>query len=72
MNSEYLQLLRYERDNSIKSTTITFRTNLSVLPRILTFFFYLNDLEENMGGFYSQVNLTVTPKKAGAVLGPSV
>eukprot|EP00977_Amphora_coffeiformis_P020714 scaffold8447_cov186-Amphora_coffeaeformis.AAC.3 len=44
-------------------------------PRILTFYIYLNDMEEGAGGgtnFPYVDNLTVQPKKGRAVLWPSV
>ena len=40
--------------------------------RILTFYIYLNDVEEGGGTRFSELDLTVTPKKGMAVLWPSV
>jgi len=40
--------------------------------RILTFYFYLNDVEEGGGTNFPKLGMTVTPKKGRAVLWPSV
>jgi prolyl 4-hydroxylase len=40
--------------------------------RILTFYIYLNDVEEGGGTQFPVLNLTVTPRRGRAVLWPSV
>lgn len=40
--------------------------------RILTFYFYLNDVEEGGGTNFPKLNATVTPRRGSAVLWPSV
>lgn len=41
-------------------------------PRILTFFLYLNDVEEGGGTNFPKLDLTVMPKRGRALLWPSV
>jgi prolyl 4-hydroxylase len=76
MNSGYLQLLRYE-EGQFYTTHNDYIQHQRQRPqgvRILTFYFYLNDMEEKYGGgtHFPKLNLTVTPKKGRAVLWPSV
>jgi prolyl 4-hydroxylase len=75
-NSEYLQLLRYEEGQfyQIHNDYIPYQRERPQGARILTFYFYLNDMEEKAGGgtHFPKLNLTVTPKKGRAVLWPSV
>ena len=40
--------------------------------RILTFYIYLNDVEEGGGTKFPELNLTVTPRRGRAALWPSV
>jgi prolyl 4-hydroxylase len=76
MNSEYLQLLRYEEGQfyQIHNDYIPYQLQRPQGSRILTFFLYLNDMEEKDGGgtHFPKLNLTITPKKGRAVLWPSV
>jgi prolyl 4-hydroxylase len=76
MNSEYLQLLRYEEGQfyTTHNDYIPYQIERPQGVRILTFYFYLNDMEEKAGGgtHFPKLNLTVTPKKGRAVLWPSV
>jgi prolyl 4-hydroxylase len=76
MNSEYLQLLRYEEGQfyQIHNDYIPYQRQRPQGVRILTFYFYLNDLEEKDGGgtHFPKLNLTVTPRKGRAVLWPSI
>eukprot|EP00934_Nitzschia_sp_Nitz4_P008818 Nitzschia sp. Nitz4//scaffold47_size129522//19136//20601//NITZ4_003538-RA/size129522-snap-gene-0.181-mRNA-1//1//CDS//3329552761//8808//frame0 len=73
-NSEYLQLLRYEPSQFYEShhDYIGHHTMRQCGVRILTFFLYLNDVEEGGGTNFDRLNLTVTPKVGRAVLWPSV
>jgi len=73
-NSEYFQLLRYEQNQYYKthSDYIAHQKNRPMGPRILTFYFYLNDVEEGGGTNFPKLGATVTPKKGRAVLWPSV
>jgi prolyl 4-hydroxylase len=76
MNSGYLQLVRYE-EGQYYATHNDYISHHQQRPqgvRILTFFLYLNDMEEKDGGgtHFPKLNLTVTPKKGRAVLWPSV
>jgi prolyl 4-hydroxylase len=41
-------------------------------PRILTFFLYLNDVEEGGGTHFPPLGLTVEPKRGRALLWPSI
>ena len=41
-------------------------------PRILTVFFYLNDVDAGGGTRFNTLNITVMPKRGRAVLWPSV
>jgi prolyl 4-hydroxylase len=76
INSEYLQLLRYEEGQfyRIHNDYLYYHRERPPGVRILTFFLYLNDMEEKDGGgtHFPKLNLTVTPKKGRAVLWPSV
>ena len=77
-NSEYLQLLKYEEDQfyGVHNDFIEYQVDRPVGPRILTFYMYLNDVEEGGGTRFPLVGdvggTTVTPKKGKAVLWPSV
>eukprot|EP00980_Cylindrotheca_fusiformis_P013383 scaffold3410_cov141-Cylindrotheca_fusiformis.AAC.26 len=74
-NSENLQLLRYEENQFYKVHT-DYTLHHRERPygvRILTFYMYLNDVEEGGGTNFPRLNnLTVTPKRGRAVLWPSV
>lgn len=73
-NSEYLQLLRYEKNQFYQqhSDYIPHQKDRPCGVRILTFYFYLSDVEEGGGTHFPKLHLTVTPKKGRAVLWPSV
>lgn len=79
-NSEYLQLLKYEKSQfyGVHTDFIDYQVDRPVGPRILTFYMYLNDVEEGGGtrfplvGNKEEGGTTVTPKKGKAVLWPSV
>jgi prolyl 4-hydroxylase len=76
MNSEYLQLLHYEEGEfyGTHNDYIPYERQRPPGVRILTFYFYLNDMKEKDGGgtHFPKLNLTVSPKKGRAVLWPSV
>jgi len=73
-NSENLQLLRYEKDQFYQQHNdwIPYQLDRPCGVRILTFYMYLNDVEEGGGTNFPRVGTTVTPKKGRAVLWPSV
>ncbi|CAJ1947715.1 unnamed protein product [Cylindrotheca closterium] len=74
-NSENLQLLRYEHDQfyQVHSDYIPYNLQRPCGVRILTFYMYLNEVEEGGGTNFPHVNnVTVTPKRGRAVLWPSV
>lgn len=74
VNSEWLQLLRYEESQfyNTHNDYIPFQLDRQCGVRILTFYFYLNDVEEGGGTNFPNLNLTVTPKRGRAVMWPSV
>lgn len=73
-NSENLQLLRYEPDQYYQehSDYIPYQKDRQCGVRILTWYMYLNDVEEGGGTRFPVLNMTVTPKRGRAVLWPSV
>lgn len=73
-NSENLQLLRYEHTQYYQehSDYINYQIDRPTGVRILTFYMYLNDVEEGGGTNFPKLNLTVKPKRGRAVLWPSV
>jgi prolyl 4-hydroxylase len=74
MNSENLQLLRYELGQYYQTHNdyIPFQVKRPTGVRILTFYMYLSDVEEGGGTSFPKLNITVVPKKGRAVLWPSV
>ena len=74
LNSENLQLLQYGPNQYYRehSDYIPFQLNRPTGVRILTFYMYLNDVEEGGGTSFPRLNVTVTPKRGRAVLWPSV
>jgi len=74
VNSENLQLLRYEPGQFYQthSDYIPYQKERQCGVRILTFYMYLNDVEEGGGTSFPALNMTVTPKRGRAVLWPSV
>ena len=73
-NSENLQLLRYEQSQFYQthSDYIPYQLERPTGVRILTFYMYLNDVEEGGGTNFPALNVTATPRKGRAVLWPSV
>jgi prolyl 4-hydroxylase len=73
-NAENLQLLRYEKSQFYQthSDYIPYQIDRPCGVRILTFYMYLNDVEEGGGTEFPYLNLTVTPKRGRAALWPSV
>jgi len=78
MNSEHFQILRYEPGQyyNVHHDFIEMDVGRPSGPRILTFFLYLNDVEEGGGTNFPRLGggdgLTVMPKKGKALLWPSV
>jgi prolyl 4-hydroxylase len=74
VNSENLQLLRYENNQFYQthSDYIPYQVDRPMGARILTFYMYLSDVEEGGGTSFPYVNKTVTPKRGRAALWPSV
>mmetsp|Transcript_26941 Transcript_26941/g.75752 ORF Transcript_26941/g.75752 Transcript_26941/m.75752 type:complete len:680 (+) Transcript_26941:99-2138(+) len=73
-NSEYLQLLRYKPGQQYKEhhDYIVGEEEYPQGPRILTVFMYMNDVEKGGGTHFSDLNITVQPKKGRVLLWPSV
>jgi prolyl 4-hydroxylase len=74
VNSENLQLLRYENYQFYQTHNdyIPYQVDRPTGVRILTFYIYLSDVEEGGGTNFPYVNKTVTPKRGRAALWPSV
>ncbi|KAG7369083.1 procollagen-proline,2-oxoglutarate-4-dioxygenase [Nitzschia inconspicua] len=74
INSEDLQLLRYEKGQYYKSHHDYIAHNIDRQQgvRILTVFLYLNDVEAGGGTHFNSLNITITPKQGRALLWPSV
>jgi prolyl 4-hydroxylase len=73
-NSEYLQMLQYEVNEYYQrhhDYTIDHQDRAPGV-RMLTFFFYLNNVTEGGGTHFPDLNVTVQPKVGRAVLWPSV
>jgi prolyl 4-hydroxylase len=73
-NFEPVQILRYEKDQFYKIHNDYVGDQKTRPPgvRLLTFYFYLSDVDEGGGTNFPALNLTVAPKKGRAVLWPSV
>ncbi|KAL3907395.1 MAG: hypothetical protein SGILL_008895 [Bacillariaceae sp.] len=73
-NSEYWQFLQYEEGQFYAEhhDYIPFHLERSQGARILTVFLYLNDVEEGGGTHFSQLGITVQPKRGRVVIWPSV
>lgn len=73
-NSEYLQLLRYDKGQFYRThhDFIGHHVGRPIGPRILTLYLYLNDVEEGGGTDFPDLGLTVMPKRGMALLWPSV
>lgn len=73
-NYENLQLLQYEEGQyyNAHSDYIPYQIDRPTGVRILTFYMYLNDVDEGGGTKFPDLNMTVTPRRGRAVLWPSV
>jgi len=73
-NSEYLQILKYEVGQFYKThhDFIEHDIERQSGPRILTVFFYLNDVEKGGGTNFPDLNITVFPKRGRVLIWPSV
>lgn len=74
INSEYLQILRYDTGEYYNEhhDYVEYHLERPSGPRLLTFFLYLSDVEEGGGTKFSNIDLVVNPKKGRALLWPSV
>eukprot|EP00525_Craspedostauros_australis_P011274 CAMPEP_0198132964 /NCGR_PEP_ID=MMETSP1442-20131203/59318_1 /TAXON_ID= /ORGANISM="Craspedostauros australis, Strain CCMP3328" /LENGTH=463 /DNA_ID=CAMNT_0043794067 /DNA_START=427 /DNA_END=1819 /DNA_ORIENTATION=+ len=70
VNSENLQLLQYEKNQFYNTHTdyIDYQVKRPTGVRVLTFYMYLNDVEEGGGTRFPKLNVTVTPKLGRAAL----
>jgi prolyl 4-hydroxylase len=73
-NSEFLQLLRYEPGQFYNSHHDYIRHDFNRRQgvRILTVYLYLNDVPAGGGTKFTDLNLTVMPKRGRALIWPSV
>ena len=73
-NHENLQLLRYEKGEfyNTHNDFIPYQVDRQCGARILTFYIYLNDVEEGGGTNFPVLDMTVTPKLGRVALWPSV
>jgi 2OG-Fe(II) oxygenase superfamily len=73
-NSEFLQLLRYEVGQFYEShhDFIEHDVDRASGPRILTVFLYLNDVEGGGATHFTNLDLSVYPKRGRVLLWPSV
>ena len=73
-NHEYLQLLRYETGQHYgrHHDFADYHRDRQYGPRVLTFFLYLNTVEQGGGTDFPVLNITVQPTQGRAVLWPSV
>eukprot|EP01147_Barroeca_monosierra_P003700 gene3700-6245_t len=69
-NQEHLQVLQYIEDQYYKkhSDFIEEQRNLPCGIRVATFFLYLNDVEEGGGTRFTNLDLTVQPRRGNAIL----
>jgi prolyl 4-hydroxylase len=74
VNAEYLQLLRYEKDQfyQVHHDYIPFQRDRQEGCRILTAFLYLSNVEAGGGTRFDKLDLTVLPKAGRMLLWPSV
>jgi len=74
INQEQLQLLNYQVGQFYKQhhDFIPHHVDRQQGPRILTFFLYLNDVEEGGGTKFNKLDIIVTPKRGMGLLWPSV
>jgi prolyl 4-hydroxylase len=73
-NAEWWQLLKYIPGQYYMEhhDYINYESKRPQGPRILTGFFYLNDVEAGGGTNFTKLDLTVMPKKGMALFWPSV
>jgi prolyl 4-hydroxylase len=73
INTENLQLLRYEPDQfyEVHHDYIPHHIRLQSGPRILTVYLYLNDVAAGGGTNFDDLDITVMPKRGRALLWPS-
>jgi len=73
-NQEHLQILKYQVGEYYEEhhDFIPHLVKRQAGPRVLTFFLYLNDVEEGGGTRFPLLDLTVMPKKGKALLWPNV
>jgi prolyl 4-hydroxylase len=73
-NFEPFQILKYEKDQFYRVHNDYIGEQKTRAPgvRILTFYVYLSDVDEGGGTHFTELNVTVAPKKGRAVLWPSV
>jgi prolyl 4-hydroxylase len=73
-NSEDLQLLRYNPGEFYEThhDFLEHSTTRQSGPRLITFFLYLNEVEEGGGTEFPDYDITVTPKRGRALIWPSV
>ena len=73
-HSEDFQILKYEPGQFYRRhhDYIELQADRQCGPRVLTFFLYLNDVEEGGATNFPLLNIAVRPKKGQAVLWPSV
>lgn len=74
LNSENLQLLKYDKSQFYQTHNdfIPHQVERPCGVRVLTFYIYLNDVEEGGGTDFPHLEETVMPKRGRAVLWPSV
>lgn len=73
-NSEYWQLLQYTEGQFYRRhhDYVPHHNERHPGPRILTVFVYLNDVENGGGTRFTDLNITVEPRRGRALLWPSV
>ena len=73
-HGEFLQLLQYENGQCYKRHHDRIATDFNRPQgvRILTVFFYLNDVEAGGGTHFPRLGITVQPKRGRAVIWPNV
>jgi len=73
-NYESFQVLRYEPGQYYRRHHDTSLGDFQLLsgPRVLTFFLYFNDVEAGGGTEFTDLGITVNPRKGSALVWPSV
>ncbi|KAL7513319.1 hypothetical protein ACHAXN_010715 [Cyclotella atomus] len=73
-HSEHLQLVRYETGQFYvgHDDFIPYQLDLPCGARIMTIFLYLNDVEDGGGTRFTELDITVQPKRGTALLWPNV